>query len=359
MSRWYRWLPAAAVPAVVAAVSLTSHAGAADLPEKSPEDVLAMLAGHSVEAFSGSFAQSSDLGLPEVPGELAGPGGQGGEEIATAVELLTGDHTGRVYVSGEDAARLQVMDSFSERDLVRNGDDVWAYDSRENSAVHLALPDHPAYPGHPGATAPGATPTPEELAKKFVDAAGPSTDLTVADDVSVAGRDAYELVMTPRTSGTLVGSVSIAVDGETGFPLRVSVEARGQEAPAFELAYTSFTLGEPDAARFDFTPPAGATVEEKTLPDAEGHWAPYPDATAPTAPAGPMPTVVGEAWESVVVMPAGAADLAADPMLAQVTRPVDGGRLLSTALVNVLVTDDGRVLVGSVPVERLQAVAGS
>lgn len=358
MSRWYRWLPAAAVPAVVAAASLTSQAGAADLPDKSPEDVLAMLADHSVEAFSGSFAQASDLGLPALPGGLAGPGGQGGEEIAEAVELLTGDHTGRVYVGG-DAARLQVMDSFSERDLVRNGDEVWLYDSRDNSAVHLTLPDHAGYPGHPGAGAPGAAPMPEEMAAKFVEVAGPSTELTVADDVSVAGRDAYELVMTPRTDGTLVGSVAIAVDGETGFPLRVTVEARGQEDPAFELAYTSFTLGEPDAARFEFTPPAGATVEEKSLPDAEGHWAPYPDATAPSAPAGPMPTVVGEDWESVVVLPTGAADLAADPMLAQVTKPVDGGRLLSTALVNVLIADDGRVLVGSVPVERLQAVAGS
>lgn len=354
MSRWYRWLPAAAVPAVVAAVSLTSQAGAADLPEKSPEDVLEMIADHSVEAFSGSFEQSSDLGLPELPGGLAGPGGQGGEEIAEAVELITGDHTGRVYVAGEDAARLQVMDAFSERDLVRNGDDVWFYDSRDNSAVHLTLPDHPGYAGTPG-----DVPTPEELAAKFVDAAGQTTDLTVAEDVSVAGRDAYELVLTPRTDATLVGSVAIAVDGETGFPLRVTVDARGQADPAFELAYTSFTLGEPDAARFEFAPPAGATVEEKTLPDTEGHWPPFPDATAPTAPAGPMPTVVGEGWESVVVLPAGGAELTADPLLAQVTQPVDGGRLLSTALVNVLVADDGRVLVGSVPVERLQAVAGS
>jgi hypothetical protein len=37
--------------------------------------------------------------------------------------------------------------------------------------------------------------------------------------------------------------------------------------------------------------------------------------------------------------------------------PVQGGRLLSTALVNVLVLDDGRVVAGSVPLERLQAAA--
>jgi hypothetical protein len=36
---------------------------------------------------------------------------------------------------------------------------------------------------------------------------------------------------------------------------------------------------------------------------------------------------------------------------------VAGGRLLSTSLLNILLTDDGRAFVGSVPVERLQAVA--
>ena len=41
----------------------------------------------------------------------------------------------------------------------------------------------------------------------------------------------------------------------------------------------------------------------------------------------------------------------------QLSTAVDGGQLLSTALVNVLITDDGRILAGSVTVERLQAVA--
>jgi len=44
-------------------------------------------------------------------------------------------------------------------------------------------------------------------------------------------------------------------------------------------------------------------------------------------------------------------------IFAQVTSAVDGGRLLSTALVNVLLTDDGRLFAGSVPLERLQTAA--
>ena len=38
---------------------------------------------------------------------------------------------------------------------------------------------------------------------------------------------------------------------------------------------------------------------------------------------------------------------------------VPGGRLLSTSLVNVLLTDDGRIFVGMVPADRLQAAAGT
>ncbi|MPV37137.1 LolA family protein [Georgenia subflava] len=373
MARWYRWLPAAAVPAVVGAVAITSTAGAADLPDKSPEEILAMMGEHSVEAFSGSFEQTSDLGLPELPGGLAG---DDADAASQALELVTGSHTGRVYVGEADTMRVQVMDAFAERDLVVNGQDAWVYDSADNSALHLTLPERVDGRAHEMS---GDVPTPQELAEHVVDAVEPSTELTVAQDVSVAGRDAYELVLTPRTDATLVGSVAIAVDGETGFPLRVTVNAVGQEDPAFELGYTSFDLGEPAASLFEFTPPAGADVEEKTVPDLAGPGAmarPAPgtaphgsDKTGPhrpdtAAPHGPHPSdgsapmVDGEGWESVVVLPT-ADELTSDPMLAQLTRAVDGGRLLSTALVNVLVTDDGRVLIGSVTLERLQAVAGS
>jgi len=63
-----------------------------------------------------------------------------------------------------------------------------------------------------------------------------------------------------------------------------------------------------------------------------------------------------------VSMPVGAdaaalAELTASPLYSQLTDAVDGGRALSTTLMSVLITDDGRVFAGSVPVERLQAAA--
>ena len=81
----------------------------------------------------------------------------------------------------------------------------------------------------------------------------------------------------------------------------------------------------------------------------------------------PKPTVTGKGWESVIGFPAppdgqGAQlteSLLKDPLLSQAAVVVPGGRLLSTSLVNVLLTDDGRIFVGMVPAERLQAAAGA
>ena len=85
--RWLRWAPAAAVPALIAAGVLTGSlpASAGDpLPDRSPGQVLALIAQSHGEALSGTLEQSSNLGLPELP--AAGP-----EAADTRwLELLTG-----------------------------------------------------------------------------------------------------------------------------------------------------------------------------------------------------------------------------------------------------------------------------
>jgi len=355
---WLRWLPAGVVPVVIvaAAVAAPWQADAAvDLPDKTPEQVLAMVGQDTVHALSGTIEQTSKLGLPQL--DTVGGGAPGG--MASALELLTGSHTARVYLDGPDNARVQVLDRLAERDLVRHGDDVWLYNSDDNTATHVAIPaDAHAEAGD--ATVPGDVPTPAQLAHRLLAAIDPSTTVTVGRDTVVAGRTTYELVLNPRASDTLIGSVSIAVDSETGLPLSVDVQARGQTVPAFRLAFTALTLGSPDADLFAFVPPPGATVQEHVIPQ---HHAKPEGAGVPGSPAHEpdLPfTVTGTGWDAIVELPANAvpAELEGSPLFAQATRAVSGGRLLSTALANVFVTDDGRVLVGSVPLERLQAAAG-
>lgn len=348
MTRVYlRWVPAAAVTAVIAAGALAVplQAGAAvDLPDKTPQEVLELVGESTVDALSGTVEQTSDLGLPD----LSAGGSSGGDEVASTLELLTGSHTARVYIDGHDKKRVQVMDRLAERDLIVNGDEVWLWDSKENAATRVVVPPH----DKGDSPKPGDTRTPAELAEKFLDVVDPTTEVTVDDDTEVAGRTAYDLVLTPRSSeDTLVGSVSIAVDSETGLPLRVQVTARGETEPAFLLAFTELSLETPDAALFEFEPPPGATVKEKELPE---H--PSTDGT----PHDDFPgTVSGTGWDAVIELPAGTAlaELTASPLFAQATEAVVEGQVLSTALLNILITDDGRVYAGSVPLERLQSAA--
>ncbi|MFF2032165.1 outer membrane lipoprotein carrier protein LolA [Arthrobacter sp. NPDC058192] len=346
--KWLRWLPAAAVPAVIAAGALAGSlpARAGDpLPAKTPEQVLQLIAQHRSPALSGTLEQSSELGLPELP--KTGPGT---DSPNAWLELLTGPHTARVYLDGPANARIQVMDRLAERNAVRHGNELWFYNSKDNTASHVQVP------AENRGDVKGPAVTPDQLASMFLAKIDSSTEVTVGADVQVAGRAAYNLVLTPKSGATLVSSVAVAVDGRTGLPLGVQVRARGQGEPAFGVAYTNLTLGAPDASVFTFSPPPGATVKEVPAPERK---AGTEHRTPPAKDSTHKPAVTGSGWDSVIAFPAGTAGPASDTsaLLQQAAAPVQGGRLLSTALVNVLVLDDGRVVAGSVPVERLQAVA--
>ena len=352
---WQRWLPAGLVPAIIAAGALvgSAQAGAVvNLPDTTPEQVLAMVGQNPVQALSGTLEQTAQLGLPQLP--TGGPSAS--SDAASVLDLLTGSHTARVYQDGPTSFRGQVMDQLAERDVVRHGTDVWVYSSQDNTATHVTLPTDDT--GTDPAVQ-GDVPTPAQLAHQFLTTIDPSTQVTVGRDTTVAGRTAYDLVLMPRGADTLVGSVSIAVDSETGLPLRVEVQARGQHKPAFQLAFTALTLRTPAADRFQFVPPPGATVREQALPVRPPKQARPAPSGLPSRPPVAQPTVSGTGWDAVLEVPVAASppQLSSSPLRTEVTRAVRGGRLLHTALVNMLLTDDGRVFAGSVPVERLQAAA--
>jgi len=348
MSRtWLKWMPAVAIPVLIAsaavAVPLSANA-AVNLPSKTPAEVLALVASEKVTALSGTISQTSSLGLPDLP--TTGADASAG----SALELLTGSHTARIFVDGATRQRVQVLDNMAERDLVRNGSDVWLYDSKKKTAVHSTLADRSGTAKTPE----GIVTTPDQLAARFLASVDSTTTVSLGSDLRVAGRTAYDLVLTPEASDTLVGSVSIAIDSETGLPLSVDVFARAQKTPAFSVGFSKLDLVAPDATLFSFTPPAGAKVTEK---------APKVDAVRPipAKPEGTKPTVTGTGWDAVVAVPAGkdASSVTSSPLFGKLTTAVSGGHLFHTSLVNVLLTDDGRVFAGSVPVAKLQAAAAT
>ncbi|MBG6217040.1 outer membrane lipoprotein-sorting protein [Arthrobacter sp. CAN_A6] len=380
--KWLRWLPAGIVPVVILTATVagpTTADASPQLPEKTAQELLELVAESSDSAYSGTLEQSSELGLPELQGMTSPHSGGGTDGASAALELLTGSHTAQVHIDGTDKARLQVMDQLAQRDVIVNDDEVWLYDSRAKEATHAVLPEHEGSPEH---SMPGSAHTPAALAEKFLAIIDASTEVTVGDNARVAGRDAYELILTPRAVDTLVGAVSLTVDAETGLPLGFAIAAEGQEEPAFSVEFSDIDFTAPAESLFEFTPPPGTAVTE--VPSEEHHdaSAARKHQEAPEAlEADRKPTVLGKGWSTIVVLPAGSASgllgggmdagddagsvdsprggdsAEAQALLEQALTQVDGGRVLETALVSVLITDDGRVLAGAVSADQLIAAA--
>lgn len=399
MTKRARWAVPVGVGAVIAAViagpSMIASA-TSDLPDLSAQELLTRIAQAEPAALSGTAVYTARLGLPELPLDMQGPAGP--------VNLLSGSSTIRVWTDGQDSSRAAITGPMSEYSVVHSGPEAWTYSSQENKAVHYSLSEadlarlQAMQADEPQMPAGTEVPTPEEAAAELLAQTKEFTDYSVDSATQVAGRDAYQLGLVPSTDATLVDRVLIAVDAETFTPLRVQVWSnQDTTTPAMEVAFTDVSFSAPAASTFDFTVPQGATTQEVTVPLPTAEEMAAKDAADSDATAH---QVLGTGWETVVVLDdIDTAALLADPaaalagqvpapvpgsaedqlmsefehtddgsakglsldaasILAELVTPVDGGQAISSALVSVLITDDGRVLMGAVPVDTLIDLAG-
>ena len=388
---WTRWaVPAAAVALVAAGSVAVSSTATADptLPPMTPSELLVAVQQARPAGLSGTVVQTSDLGLPS----LTLPGMSSGRGSAELSGTITGTHTWRVWLAGPSKARLALLGQGGESDIVRDGKDVWVWASSSKEATHYVVPESMEHPTSLGDL--GALPvTPTEATDKLLAMLDPSTEVTVPGTTTVAGRAAYQLVLTPRATESLVASVRLAVDAETKVPLRVQVMSTRIPTPAIEVGFTAVDFGVPDAQTFAFTPPAGTTVTEGQTPLTgekpadKGVNSMVPGelpgkTTGPAAGlAGAKPKFVGTGWATVVIVkgepkttsqpddPTTSPGKSARPdavssMLAQLPATSGAwgnGRVLEGTIFTAVLADDGRVAFGAVPADRLYAalVAGS
>lgn len=375
-----RWLAPLAVAGVVGVVATgVLQASATSSPEEMPDaSAASLLAGvqrPALTGFSGTVVSRLSLGLPELP-MVGGMGADSGSSLAS---LLTGSHTLKVWYGGPTKQRVALLGATEETDIFRSGRQLWQWSSSDRTAIHVKLPEHSA---DDASGAAGAAPSPERsltpagLADDLLGRLEPSTKVTVSPNHSVANRDAYELVLTPRTTATRIGSVRIAVDGDTKVPLGVQVFARGSRSAAIDVAFTAISFEQPADTVFSFNPPDDATVTEHKLrrPDSSrageksSEVLPAAGSAAGGAARTPAGTVAtsGTGWSTIVTLRGDSrvrkavAGLQQSPLADASTR-VSGtwgnGRLFSSDLVNVLVADDGRVFAGAVDPNALYAVA--
>jgi len=292
-----RWVVPAVVVGVVGGTSLIAITASANpaLPDETPQQLLVDLQQAKVDNFSGTVVQKSDLGLPELPGV------GGGSSDTSLTSLISGTHTLRVWSAGEAKQRLAIQGTLGETDIIRNGTDVWNWTSRDNAATHTTLSgDHTAAAEDLPSDAPK---TPQEAADRVLAAIDPTTTVTTNPAVEVAKRPAYALVLEPKDDAdSLIGQVRISVDGEKKVPLSVEVLAKDGTS-VFSTEFSSVDFATPDDAYFQFNPPSGTKVTEKTAPSIDKSDAAKKKAEAEQkAKAAQDDTkIVGSGWSSVVV----------------------------------------------------------
>jgi outer membrane lipoprotein-sorting protein len=367
-SRRARWaVPAGAVIVVggVLAGSMISVASAApSLPAKTPAQLLTALAAKpQTPPLTGTVVETSSLGLPSLPGT---------SNPTSIAALLTGSHTIRVWYADPQHFRVAVPQSMSESDIIRNGSNAWLWESTQNTVTHVTIPAHSDSKSAAAKSASEPPLTPQQAAQEILAKVGPTTTVRVDSNVTVAGEAAYQLVLAPKSTSSLIGQIRIAVDGSRDVPLRVQVFAKGAKTPAAQIGFTSVSFVKPAAANFTFTAPAGATVKTEQLGDggrATQH--------APKTGDGSM---IGQGWLAVADLPSSALTDATQPhsqpssgsglggdsdqvisALIKSATPVSGswgsGRLIKTSLISLLITDNGRVLVGAVTPQVLYSAA--
>ncbi|MDG4824021.1 hypothetical protein O7635_19370 [Asanoa sp. WMMD1127] len=363
-----RWLvPATAAAAVIGGgAAVATVAGAADptLPERSAAQLLVDLQTARLDGLSGTVVQRADLGLPPI---VSMAGMLGDDNLAS---LVDGQHTLRVWYAGPDKARVSLVGGTAQTDVIRNGTDAWLWSSRTKTATHTKIDAD----GDHGAPPAGVPASPQEAADLALKAIEPSTQVSVGRSTKIAGRDAYELNLTPRDHESLVGQVSIAIDATEHVPLRFRVYPSASDKPAFEVAFTMVSFDRPDDGQFVFNPPAGTKVTEagdKVDGEAarkEGEAAKKEfEKELAERPAGAGPKIIGEGWTSVVMgkLDNKANDAEAPEIsgllgqLPKVSGAWGSGRLFTSRLVTGLLTDDGRVFAGAVSPEKLYEVAAA
>ncbi|MER6994751.1 outer-membrane lipoprotein carrier protein LolA [Streptomyces sp. NPDC000410] len=382
-----RYVVPVAVAGVAAAtiglVPALAASGDPDLPKITAQELIEKIAASDAEQLDGTVKITTDLGIPDLGG-LADSlvpkddkSGASASPEAKLMELASGTHTVRVAADGPDKQKLSFESGGDEYSVVHNGNDVWMYDSASNEVVH-------SKEAGAGEKAPQEElpTTPKQLADEALKAVDDTTSVTVDGTARIAGRDAYQLLIKPKQSGSTIGSIKVAVDAENGVPLKFTLLPSDGGKAAIDAGFTKVDFAKPAASTFDFKVPKGAKVTEAD--ELNSH-----EKGAPKAPKSPEEleglegmedfnglNVIGEGWTAIAELkgPEGEGATAPEPgegdvppeaqkfldsLGDQVKGDFGTGTVFKTRLVNALMTDDGKVYVGAVTQDALVKAANA
>lgn len=268
MARGWRWIVVlAGVGVLLASPSLAGlvPGRAAAVPAV---ELLTRIERSAATPYSGYASATGRLALP-VTGQF--------DSVA---QLLGGTTQLRVWWRGPRDWRVDSLAATGETDQHRTPTGLWTWEYEDNRAtLDEAL-------GEPAARLPVAADLlPSGLARRLLTDAT-SAEVGALPSRRVAGRDTRGLRLRPADRRTTIDHVDVWADAASAIPLRVDVVGVRSAGPTMSSQFSDFSTAVPAASVTAFSPPDGARVRERVIPDLVAFLARFGDVVPPDTLAG-------------------------------------------------------------------------
>jgi outer membrane lipoprotein-sorting protein len=260
----------------ITALAVGLSTGPVPPPKPLAEAVHDALAGGREQPIQGVSAQIQFTnrlleGANLASGSGSGSGGGGGGSGLASSPLVTGA-SGRLWLSSDGRARLELQSEQGDSQILYDGHTVSLYDAASNTEYRYT-PSQSAGDESVGGGAAGsdtghhAAPTVQEIEAALAHATAHGATISAATPTDVAGQPAYTVRISPTHNGGLVGGAELSWDATNGVPLRAAIYSSTSSAPVVELAATSISYGPVESSVFELSPPSSTKVEEVTPPN--------------------------------------------------------------------------------------------
>jgi outer membrane lipoprotein-sorting protein len=251
----------------VSATALAFALGKGPTPPPTPlsNAIHGALAAPPVEGVSASVKLTNHL----LEGANLASGGGEASQLASS-PLLSGA-SGRLWISKDGRARLELQAEKGDTQVLYDGHTLSVYDASSNTLYRFKVP------AREGQSSPGSDSTAREHQRHVPSVAkideaishlSEHANVSGAVPTNVAGQPAYTARISPKETGSLIGGLELSWDAVHGVPLRAAVYSSTSSAPVVELAASEVSYGPVDSSVFQFTPPSGAKIEEVAGPGA-------------------------------------------------------------------------------------------
>ena len=211
-----------------------------------------------------------------------------GALLGNAASALMTGASGRLWVTRDGRARLELQSDAGDVQIVWNPPIVSAYDASSNTVYQATLPvDTSAGGGSPDKSGPTSISEIDDLLSRL----GAHASISGAEPTNVAAQPAYSVTLSPKHDGGLLASAELAWDAVQGVPLRAAIFAQGSSSPALRLQVTDISYGAVPASDVAVSPPSDAKVVDlgsigKSPSSPSGEGAPVTGLSAVQAAAG-------------------------------------------------------------------------